>query len=353
MSDNKVFSGNLQDTHLVQKSEPLLLMRTVPFELGELKILDTYLSRINSHDEKNSTVTFTKAEYEELMGLEKCNLNTLKKYTKSMLGKVVELPMPDGYMQFTLFTKSVCTLDEYGQRIIELTCSEEAKILFFNIEKLGYLQYELKNVLSLTSKYSLLLYLYLRKERYRSQWSISLKELREQKLDVKNNQTYENFKYFKRDILDKAINEINEKTDIKFTYDTEKTGRRVTGIHFHLIKEIISMNENQLTFENVTTAKHKDNSRHYSSEMIDFLAGSCNEEFTEQEMEQIFQILTCVPHYKLPPENATGSNDLRFRQYHYLAMCYARMNQFAEKRKIKNRLAYLCKIIKSDIEVNG
>ena len=53
MSDNKVFSGNLQDTHLVQKSEPLLLMRTVPFELGELKILDTYLSRINSHDEKN------------------------------------------------------------------------------------------------------------------------------------------------------------------------------------------------------------------------------------------------------------------------------------------------------------
>lgn len=353
MSENKPLSGNLKNTHLVQKSEPLLLMRTVPFELGELKILDTYLARINSNDEKCRTVTFTKTEYEQLLGLTDTRPQTLKKYIKSMLQKVVEVPIENGYMMFSLFTGAKCEKNEYDQWVITLSCSEEAKILFFNIEKLGYLQYELKNVLSLTSKYSLLLYLYLRKERYRSQWSIPLKELREQKLDLKNNDYYLNFKYFKRDILDKAINEINEKTDIKFTYDTEKTGRKITAIRFHLIKEIIPINENQLTFEDVATAKRKDNSRHYSSEMIDFLAGSCNEEFTEQEMEQIFQILTCVPHYKLPPENATGSNDLRFRQYHYLAMCYARMNQFAEKRKIKNRLAYLCKIIKSDTQVNG
>ena len=112
--------------------------------------------------------------------------------------------------------------------------------------------------MSLTSKYSLLLYLYLRKERYRSQWSISLKELRRTKnLTLKITKRTKILKYFKRDILDKAINEINEKTDIKFTYDTEKTGRRVTGIHFHLIKEIIPMNENQLTFEDVATVKHK------------------------------------------------------------------------------------------------
>ena len=39
--------------------------------------------------------------------------------------------MPDGYIcNLPYLQKSVCTLDEYGQRIIELTCSEEAKMLF-------------------------------------------------------------------------------------------------------------------------------------------------------------------------------------------------------------------------------
>ena len=158
--------GNLNENYLVQKSEPLLLMRTVPFELGELKILDTYLARINSHYENCRTITFTKAEYEQLMGIGKTNVNTLKKYTKKLLGKVVEVPLENGYMQFVLFTCAKCELNEYGERIIELSCSEEAKKLFFNIEQLGYLQYELKNILSLTSKYSFLLYLYLRKERF-------------------------------------------------------------------------------------------------------------------------------------------------------------------------------------------
>ena len=41
--------GSLDPKYLVQKSDPLVLMRSVPFSLGELKILDTYISRINAY----------------------------------------------------------------------------------------------------------------------------------------------------------------------------------------------------------------------------------------------------------------------------------------------------------------
>ena len=77
-----ILTGNLKENNIVQKSRSLLLMKAVPFELGELKVLDTYLSRINSRDPENRSVTFRKKEYEELMGLKETRVQTLKKYTK-------------------------------------------------------------------------------------------------------------------------------------------------------------------------------------------------------------------------------------------------------------------------------
>jgi hypothetical protein len=311
MPENKPLDGNLQCNHIVQKSEPLLLMKTVPFELGELKILDTYLSRINSHDPTNRTVTFTKSEYEQLMGFEKCSLQALRKHTRSMLSKVVELPIDNGFVLFTLFTCAVCEPDEYGRQVIRLTCSEQAKQVFFNIERLGYLQYELKNILSLTSKYSYLLYLYLRKERYRVQWVVPLTELRDNRLDLKGNEYYtNNFKYFKRDILDKAIKEVNNKTDVTFCYEATKTGRRITGIRFTLIKED-ETDPNQLTLDELPTSTAEGYS--YANDRIEFLADACNNRFPQEEMQVLYDIVFQI----IPNVGAdTERYDFLIRKYH-------------------------------------
>jgi plasmid replication initiation protein len=337
-----VLDGNLKDNYLVQKSEPLLLMRTVPFELGELKILDTYLARINSHYENCRTVTFTKAEYEQLMGIDKTNISTLKKYTAKMLGKVVEVPMANGYMQFVLFTCAKCDLNEYGERIIELTCSEEAKQLFFGIEQLGYLQYELKNILSLTSKYSFLLYLYLRKERYRSDWIVPLDELRTQRLDIKN-EYYKEFKWFNKEILKKAVAEVNEKTDIKFSYEPKKTGRRITGINFKLIKSIEQLQDidpnqdpNQLTFDD---DKQENN---YTDERLSFLAEACNNEFTEEQMQVLYDILRKIE----PNSHGTARYDYLLKKYNELKYRVSR----SDLKPLRSRFAYLKKIIEADVQ---
>ena len=54
---------------IVDKSRPLLSIGKSGITLGELKILDTYLARINPTDPENRLVTFKKSEFEHLLGV--------------------------------------------------------------------------------------------------------------------------------------------------------------------------------------------------------------------------------------------------------------------------------------------
>lgn len=232
--------GNLDDDYIVEKSRPLMLMREVPFSLGELKVLDTYLSRINARDPEATTVRFSKDEYEHLMDIERMRPERLQKYVESIMQKTISVPDENargGWKIYTLFEYAECSQDENEQWWIDLTCTPMAKKLFFNLDKIGYVRYQLSNVLPLVSKHSVLLYLYLLDNRFRREWTVSLDELREKVFRCNTKFYAENFKNFKQDILEKAIKEVNEKTDLTFEYAPVKTGRRVTGIAFSLIKD--------------------------------------------------------------------------------------------------------------------
>ena len=236
---SEVIIGVPDDEHWVEKSRPLLLMKEVPFELGELKILDTYIARINPKNAQATTVRFSKEEYEDLMGIKRMQPERLNKYVTSMQGKVIKVPDKDvrsGWRNYNLFDESSFEQDENGQWWIDLSCTRKAKKLFFNIDGITYLKYQLKNVLPLTSKYSILLYLYLLDNRFRKSWEIPLDKLRFDVLRA-TDPLYNEFKYINQRILKKCVAEINEKTDIEFSYSTVKTGVRVTGIIWNLIKD--------------------------------------------------------------------------------------------------------------------
>lgn len=333
-----ILEDNLKGSHLVQKTEPLLLMRTVPFNLGELKILDTYLSRINSHDPNCRTVSFTKKEYEKLMGLIDADTRTLRKYTKAMLGKVVDLSFNGGYVQFILFSRAVCKKNEYGQQIVELTCSEEAKQVFFN-ENIRYLQYELKYILPLTSKYSYLLYLYLRDNRFRGTWRISVDELRDQKMDLKGNETYSEFKYFKRDILDKSVKEINQKTDIDISYKTIKKGKPVVAIEFTYHSKVIDIEAIDKEDEQLSL-DFEEYSKKYP-DMFYELNDLYNLELTPEQVG-------VIKHDALLYAPLSLNKDDEIRAYDYIVEKIILMN--AQSKKVKNKFSWLKKAIVEDFK---
>lgn len=234
---SEIIVNGLKPTNLVEKSYPLLMMKQVPFSLGELKILDTYLSRINARNVESRTVSFSKAEYESLMGIERMRPERLAKYVDSMMGKIVTLPEGNGWRKYVLFTSSRCyKREDNDEWWIDITCSPEAKKFFFNIEGIGYLKYQLKNTLSLKSVNSLLLYWYLRANVFRGKWSVDITELRESVFRCLD-ECYKDFKYFRRDILEKSLNDINEKTDLSFSFSVERKNRRAEKICFEILRD--------------------------------------------------------------------------------------------------------------------
>ena len=349
--------GKLDQKYWVQKSDPLVLMRSVPFSLGELKVLDTYISRINAADDSRTTVIFTKEEYEELMGISKINADVLKKHTEGLLGKIVTLEMPDkSFLKFVLFTAAHYHLDDYGVPIIELSCSPQAKDLFFCIGKYHYFKYALENVINLTHKASYLLYIYILHNRYRGEWDIPLDEIRNTVLDCKGQESYQEYKVFKRDVLDPAMKEINKKTDCHFTYETVKRGRRVAKIKF--IYQSESQIDGQLAFDeqqNVPLLSDQSEDEDekwekiYGSERLATLASGVNHEFSKEQMELVSMILTRID---LPPDEYDHSG--LWARVRYLREKYTVLNAEADKKKrkgskpIKDRFAYFKGMLEKD-----
>lgn len=229
----------LKENYLVEKSKSLVWAQFKDYGTGELKILDTYLSRIDPRKPDSSYVTFTKKEYAELMGLDgDLRTSQIKNYTRGLLSNVVtmELPNEDGYVQYPLFSEARCRYDEKAnQTVIEIDCNPKLKNIFFDIAEDGYVRYQLKNVISLRSQYSIRLYTIMKDRPFG--WKVDIDTLR--KLLGATASTYDEFKRFNSLILKKSIDEVNEKTDIEIETNYIRKGRSVSAIEFKRINKAV------------------------------------------------------------------------------------------------------------------
>ena len=218
---------------LVQKSSPLYSLWKSGLSLAEFKILDVYLSRIDSRHPEKRTVIFEKGELEHLLDVQKISKKDLDSRLDHLLGQVVTLDDPRyrrGIHKVTLFEESEAQPDDSGAWTVSLSCTQKAMEYFFNIEKIGYLRYRLRSVVQLTSRYSYILFCYIEKNRNWKSWTISLDDLKI--ILGATEETYSQFKYFKKFILEKSRKEIIDKTECKFDYEPIKKGRRVAEIRF-------------------------------------------------------------------------------------------------------------------------
>ena len=227
----------LDERYIVEKSKALVWAQFQDYSSGELKILDTYLSRIDARNPDSSLVTFTKKEYAELMGLDSdIRTEQLKAYTGGLLSNVVTIEMPGkGYVQYPLFSEAKCYLDEdSGQVTIEVDCNHKLKPAFFDIARNGYVRYQLKNIISLKSQYSVRLYPKLKDRPFG--WTVSVAELRE--IMGATAASYNVFKDFNKHCLQKAVKEINEITDITVTTENIRKGKSVVSIKFNVSEKL-------------------------------------------------------------------------------------------------------------------
>ena len=322
----------------VQKSTPLQSLTQTDLTLPELKLLDVYLSRIDSHDPEKRTVHIEKGELERVLGVTrilKDDLDTRLRHLFQIV-EVKDETKRKGFKLVSLFEEADAEPDENGLWTITLTCTPSAREYVFNIENLGYLRYRLRNIVELKSRYSYILFMYLENNRdFRKSWEVSLNELKE-RLGCTSTTTYNKFKYFNDLILKKCHQEINEKTDCKFDYEPVKRGSVIVAIRF-TIKTL-----KQLAVEDVANLPEVQNAPEnrplWESVLKEW-------KLSQEKLDELAALLDTIPKSNLPEAEYTEQS-----KYKYIALKAAEIKRRSQEKRINNRFAYLKKMIDADIQ---
>lgn len=347
------------DKLTVQKSNPLMTLSKTNLTLPEFKILDAYLSRINSHEPDKRFVRFEKGELENMLGVSRIPRSELEKRLKNLF-QVVSIEdetKKKGFTLIALFEKAEAEQDDNGLWQINLACTQSAMEYVFNVDNIGYLSYMLKNVIELTSRYSYILYLYLEKNRYRHQWEINIDELKE--LLNCTADTYTKYYRFNELVLKKCQTELNEKTSLRYSYrPTRKKCRKYTAIQFtieKLVDELPAVSyssnspslydgqlEGQLSIYDVSDFPlDKDTPKgiDYGGELANLLGEfSCSNEFDPEQIRVLQDLVLDI----------VGQDHIECCEYllHQVNI----MNEYEKEKvkrggKINNRYAYLKKML--------
>lgn len=337
--------GN-EDKLTVQKSLPLFALWRSDLTLAEFKILDTYLSRIDSHKPDKRAVVFEKGELEKLLGVQKINNKELEERLKHLMGNVVKIPDTDerkGFRLISLFEEAVAEQDDYGLWQVKLECTQKAMKYIFNIENLGYLRYKLRCITSITSRYTYIMFIYLESNRFRKSWEVPLAELKEI-LNCDKEELYKEFKFFNQKILKRVQAEMHEKTECRYDYEPIKKGRSVVAVRFtvHSLAHIEAIEpDNQMTIEQwQKEAAEKKEVELWQTPLEPF-------DFSQEQYDELFSLIVTVPEDQLPDSPAChGAIDLM--RYHYLDQKAKEILRRDKEKHINNKFNYLIKMIKQD-----
>lgn len=128
--------------------------------------------------------------------------------------------------------------------LLEITFAPDVVPLITRLEE-HFTKYEAKQVAHLTSKYATRLYELLISWREVGKTPIfELQQLRKN-LGVEDNE-YQRMHHFKSRVLEAAITQINEHTDIKATYEQHKQGRTITGFSFKFKQKLHPKTQSRL-----------------------------------------------------------------------------------------------------------
>ncbi|MCB2380479.1 replication initiation protein [Hymenobacter sp. BT635] len=205
-------------------------LTTARYEYSELQLdfLFFLISKLRATKD-NVSYTLSISELSALTG-KRYNYKYLQEATAAMGSRLFEIKTEGSYKQLWMF-QSVDYL--HGQGIIEVKLSEDILPFLFDLKN-NFTSYELQAALKLTSKYAKRIYPLC--SQWKDRGATPLQTLRDFKhmlgLITKGKEEYPTFGPFKTFVLNTAIKQINENTDIEIELVTEKLGRAVHQIGF-------------------------------------------------------------------------------------------------------------------------
>lgn len=248
----------------VVKSNDLVLKTRYDFTVNEQKTLAYVCSMIKpikkSDRAKGSPFQleyeFEIIDYIRILGLEDNGklYNEIKSILKTLSDKSMWYTLQDGSETLVRWIDRVTTNKRSGK--VKIRIDDRLAPFLFDLQE-KYLSYGLKNILCMKSQYSIRMYELLKayydlkigkidkrtklekeKKPKSISWTIDLEELKK-KLMVDKIKTYENFKDFRKKVLEISQREINEMTDITYYFEPILKGRKTVKVKFTIISKTI------------------------------------------------------------------------------------------------------------------
>jgi plasmid replication initiation protein len=207
--------------------------------LMEKRLVLLVASMIRKDDDYMKRYSFPAAEVMRFLGLGNSNndYQELRRVTGSLLSRVVDISTSEtkkGYRQFQWMASASYIPKEdskTGQAMLELQAHSQMRPFLLELKE-HFSSIPFAEIARLPSFHSVRIFEILWAKSHqlrRGTVTISLDELRKM---LKLEKQYPNFADFRKRVLDKAQQDLDEKTPLSFTYKTEKQGRKVIGLIF-------------------------------------------------------------------------------------------------------------------------
>lgn len=212
-----------------------LLMGKQAMSLQTARLIRLLITQIAEHDKDLKTYTCRIADLADFLGIDSSNLyRDVRAVCESAMRSVVYIGTGNPKDPWSLI-HWVSMAHYNGNGSLTLRLSDELKPYVLELQA-WFTQYKLKNILALNSYYAIRLYEIIRCEDgrtggYQSELVFDVADLRR---SLGCEKKYAAFKDFRKRVIEIAVREINDKTDLYLIPRYKKQGRAVASISFEI-----------------------------------------------------------------------------------------------------------------------
>ncbi|WP_085609342.1 replication initiation protein [Vibrio parahaemolyticus] len=191
------------------------------------KLILSCLAKLDSRHDIPKQMTLTAAEFSELMGIDPKNAHReLYKAADALFKSSVILRTDDEETEIHWIQKRVVKLR--GEGAVTLTWSDDV-VQYISQLQSRFTGYKVRNIALLQSPHSIRMYELLMRFKATGERTIQLEHFKSA-LGISGK--YQQFKILNRDVLKKAVDELNKRSDLSVAYEPIRKGRKVTGLAF-------------------------------------------------------------------------------------------------------------------------
>lgn len=212
---------------LVVKDNDLIRKARYNLTVNQQKIITYIISLIKPTDKELKKYEISIHDFCQVCGINNSNFYTeIKDIIDNLDKKSFWVETEEKIYKFRWFSE-VEIIKGAGKVCIQLNSNIQKYLIDLSQ---SFTQYELYNILALKGKYSIRLYEWFKSYSFLKEKDIDLDQIKR----ILQAEHYKEYKDFRRRVVEPAIKEINEYTDIEVNYKKITSGKFVKGLTFYI-----------------------------------------------------------------------------------------------------------------------